>query len=98
MQQTPETRKDDTLKIRMDAATLGLLERARGYAGVNKSRFIRESIQEKAEAIIAEHEKTSFAAKDWRMFFDLLDNPPAPTGRMKKAAAKYRKITGHNAV
>lgn len=92
MQTTSHTRKDDTLKIRMDAATLALLEQARGYVGFNKSRFIRESIQEKAQAIIAEHKTTTFSEKDWQIFFDWLDHPPAPTKRMKQAAAKYQEI------
>ena len=95
---TTQARKDNTLKLRMDSMTLNLLERARTYVDINKSKFIRQSIREKAEAIIAEYEKTRFTAEDWRMFFDMLDNPPAPTGRMRKAAEKYREITAPDGV
>ncbi|MEI6707732.1 MAG: DUF1778 domain-containing protein [Methylococcales bacterium] len=88
-----ETNKQqDILKFRMDAVTLQLLERARGYVELDKSKFIRQSIREKAEAIIAEHEKTRFSADDWQAFFAMLDNPPEPTERMKKAALSYQKI------
>ncbi len=38
--------KEDTLKIRIDSETLNLLERARSYLDVNKSRFIRMSVRE----------------------------------------------------
>lgn len=89
---TTETHKPDVLKIRIDAATLQLLEKARNYVDLDKSKFIRQSIQEKAEAVIAEHEATRFNAADWEMFFDLLENPPEPTERMKKAALTYKKI------
>lgn len=90
---TTETNQQNVLKIRMDAATLELLERARSYVDLDKSKFIRQSIREKAEAIIAEHEATHFSAEDWKMFFKMLDEPPEPTERMKKAALTYKKIT-----
>lgn len=89
---TTETNKHDVLKIRMDALTLQLLEQARNYVNLDKSKFIRQSIREKAEAIIAEHEQTRFNAEDWQMFFDMLDNPPEPTERMKRALRTYNKI------
>ena len=91
-------RKDDTLKFRMDAVTAELMERARSYIQLDKSKFIRHSIREKAETIIAEHEKTRFTQDDWYMFFDMIDNPPEPTERMKKAAEKYKEITTSHAV
>lgn len=90
-----ETHKQDVLKIRIDAATLQLLEKARNYIALDKSKFIRQSIQEKATAIIAAHEKTKFNAEDWQLFFSLLDNPPEPTERMKKAALTYQNIANN---
>lgn len=89
---TIEVGKQDVLKVRMDVATLQLLEQARHYVGLDKSKFIRQSVREKAEAIIAEHEQTRFSAEDWQMFFEILDNPPKPTERMKKALQTYNKI------
>lgn len=76
----------------MDATTLQLLEQARSYVDLDKSKFIRQSIREKAELVISEHEKTKFSAEDWQMFFDMLDNPSEPTERMKKAALTYKRI------
>lgn len=93
---TTETHKPDVLKIRIDATTLQLLEKARNYIDLDKSKFIRQSIQEKAEAVIAEHESTRFNAEDWEMFFSMLDNPPEPTESMKKAAQSYKKMLDEN--
>lgn len=93
-----DARKDEMIKIRIDDATLSLLERARAYVDLNKSKFIRLSIREKAEEIIADHERTCFGEDDWYMFFDLLDNPPPPTDRMIKAAQKYHEIVANNEV
>ncbi|GJL50451.1 MAG: hypothetical protein NPIRA01_16780 [Nitrospirales bacterium] len=86
-------RKDATLKVRMDRMTLNLLERASAYIDVNKSTFNRQSIHEKAAAVIAEIEKTRFTKKDWARFFEMIDHPPQPIPRMKKAAQKYKTIT-----
>lgn len=86
--------KHDVLRIRMDNATLQLLERARQYVDLDRSKFIRQSIREKADAVIAQHEQTTcFSAEDWQRFFALIDNPPEPTERLKKAAALYKEIT-----
>lgn len=89
---TIEANKPEILKVRMDATTLQLLEQARSYVDLDKSKFIRQSIREKAELVISEHEKTKFSAEDWQMFFDMLDNPSEPTERMKKAALTYKRI------
>lgn len=90
--------KDDTLKLRMDATTAELMERARGYVKLDKSKFVRHCIREKAEAIIAQHEKTTFTAEDWRVFFDMIENPSEPNERQKKAVEKYMKITASHGV
>jgi uncharacterized protein (DUF1778 family) len=89
---TIEAGKQDVLKVRMDIATIQLLEQARSYVGLDKSKFIRQSIREKAQAVITAHAQTRFSEEDWRLFFELLDNPPEPTERMKKALQTYNKI------
>ena len=90
--------KDHTIKFRIDPPTEALMERAQTYIGTNKSKFIRQSIREKATAIISQHEKTTFSKDDWYLFFDMLDNSPEPTNRLKKASQKYKKITGQNEI
>lgn len=82
----------------MDDQTIKLLERASSYVDLNKSKFIRFSIQEKAKEIISEYEETEFGTQDWRMFFDMVEKPFTPTKRMKKAAAKYREIIANNEI
>lgn len=93
-----EPKQDNTIKLRIDDLTLELLDRATKYTGLNKSKFIRQSIREKAETIIAEHEKTNFTEADWKMFFSLLDQPIEATDRMKKARKKYSEIVSNNQV
>ncbi len=95
---TIEVRKDNSFKFRMDDITMGLLERASVYIDLNKSKFIRQSIREKAEMVIAEHDKTCFSKQDWNMFFDMVDNPQNPTENMMQAIYKYQEIVGRDGV
>ncbi len=76
----------------MDNMTLDMLERAMTYVDLDKSNFVRQSIIEKVETILAEHEKTWFTQKDWYLFFEMLDDAPEPTERMKRAEQKYQEI------
>ncbi len=93
---TMDIRKDNTLKIRMDSITLDMMEKARTYLKLDKSKFIRQSIRQMSQTVIADHEQTRFNEEDWRAFFEMVENPPEPTERMKKSARKYREITnGH---
>jgi uncharacterized protein (DUF1778 family) len=92
---TIDTNKQNVLKVRMDGVTLQLLEQARQYIGLDKSKFIRQSIREKASHIISEHEQTQFTAQDWQQFFDLLDNPPEPKAPMKKGLKTYEQIVAN---
>lgn len=94
---TMDIPKEDTLKIRMDAITIELMERARTYLKLDKSKFIRQSIRQMAQTVIAEQEQTRFSEEDWHTFFEMIENSPEPTDRMKRAAQKYREITrGHD--
>lgn len=83
--------KDHEIKLRIDAPTIELIERAKTYLGTNKSKFIRQSIREKAESVIASHEKTIFSQKDWTLFFEMIDNPPQPSQRFEKAMQNYKE-------
>lgn len=90
--------KTETIKIRMDSNTLEMMEKARAFLKLDKSKFVRQSIRHMAEVVIADHEQTKFTEKDWERFFDLLDNPPQPTTRLRKAAKRFQEITAKNAI
>lgn len=62
------------------------IDQAQSYVEVKRSKFIRQSIREKAEAIIAGNDQARFNEADWHSFFDSLDSPAEPTERMKKTA------------
>ena len=88
--------KSGTLKVRVDDPTVKIVERACGYLKVDRSKFVRQCIREKAAAVIEEHERTSFSPDDWKAFFSLMDQPQEPTPRMKRAIEKHREILSQN--
>ncbi|MGZ8159540.1 MAG: type II toxin -antitoxin system TacA 1-like antitoxin [Methylobacter sp.] len=47
---------------------------------------------ENNEQDLTEKEQTHFSSDDWQMFFAMVDNPPEPTERMKRAALLYKRI------
>ncbi|MBI1389500.1 MAG: DUF1778 domain-containing protein [bacterium] len=49
-------RMDYSLKVCIDPDTFALMEQARAYLNLDKSKFVRQSVRRMAEAVIAEHE------------------------------------------
>lgn len=84
-------KKDEMFKFRIDSATEELMERARRHVKLDKSKFARQSIREKAESIIAEHEKMVFSENDWHVFWNAVENPPEPSARLQRAAQRYNE-------
>ena len=58
-----ENQKNITFKIRMDSVTLDMMERAREFLHLDKSKFIRQSIRRMAEEVIRECDQTRFSAE-----------------------------------
>lgn len=79
---------DHIVKVRMDSATLDLMERAREPLELDKSKFVRQSVRQMAEAVIAERESTRFGAEDWRRFFALIEKPPEPVAILRHCLIK----------
>ncbi len=67
-------------------------ERAATLAGFkNLTEFVFSSAQEKAEAIVMNHETLLASKRDSEIFFDAILNPPEPNQKLRAAAAKYKK-------
>lgn len=86
------TAKSDVVRVRIDAGTLALMDRARAHVHLDKSKFIRESVREKATTVLSEQQRTLFSEADWLAFFDRLSAPAEPTARMVKAAQKLKDL------
>ena len=52
--------------------------------------FIIKAVQEKASAIVEEHDSVIASEKDKQIFFDALMNPPGPNQKLREAAERYK--------
>ncbi|OKS84560.1 type II toxin-antitoxin system TacA family antitoxin [Mucilaginibacter polytrichastri] len=58
--------------------------------------FIINAVQEKASAIIQEHNTIIASEKDREIFFNALMNPSGPNQKLKDAAEKYKLFIREN--
>lgn len=83
--------KDDRLQVRLSAEAKTVLQRAANYRHKTVSQFVLTTALAEAEKVIRENEAVTLSAADWEVFYDALNNPPAPNAALRKAFAKYQK-------
>ena len=86
--------KDERLQMRLDAQAKSVLQRAAGYRHETVSQFVLSTALEQAERVIRENEVVTLSGPDWKLFYDALIDPPAPSAALGKAFAGYRKSHG----
>lgn len=88
-------------KTRFDAkipmAQKELFERAASLGGFRTlTDFIINTVQEKATAIIKEHNTILASEKDREIFFNALINPTGPNEKLKDTAERYKNFIVEN--
>ena len=82
------------LEARITPGQKALLERAAALSGRSLSEFVVSSAQETAARMVREQEVMTLGARDRKAFVAALLKPPAPGGRLRKAARRYNKSAG----
>lgn len=81
------------LEARITEDQKAIFQRAAVLGGHRSlTEFVIQSAQEKADALIREHDVLSLTAKDKRIFVDALLKPPAPNKKLKKAVERYKNM------
>jgi uncharacterized protein (DUF1778 family) len=98
MQHTQDTdsAKRERLEARVSAEQKALLQHAADLLGRSLSDFIVGSAQQAAEEVIREHTIVTLTAQDSHAFVEALLNPPAPSERLRAAAARYKQEFGES--
>lgn len=86
--------KEERLQVRLDARAKGVLQRAASYRHKTLSEFVLSTALEEAERVIGENEIVTLSSRDWKVFYDALTHPPAPSAALRKAYRRYRKANG----
>ncbi len=90
----PVSLKKERISIRLDSESKKLLGRAAASANEAISSFVRRAALETARGIVRDQEILMLSERDSKAFWNALDNPPAPSKGLSKAASQYRQLTG----
>lgn len=90
-QHKPEERSSERMNFRTKPRIKQAIQRAAALSGVDDSAFTMNAAYKSAMETIAAHERTVLEPVDHEAFFAVLDNPPAPTDRLRAAFARHRE-------
>jgi uncharacterized protein (DUF1778 family) len=84
----PRAAVDDNkrLALRVRPADKATIMRAVALAQTDMTTFILRTVLREAEAVIEEHERVRLTERDSLLVMKLLENPPAPNAKLRKAA------------
>lgn len=81
---THDTTDSARINLRTSADAKALIERAAAYMGTTVSAFMLQNAYEAAKRVVAEHEVIMLTQRDFEVFAEALEKPPAPTGALKR--------------
>ena len=84
----PRAAVDDNSRVavRILPADKAVILRAAALAQTDMTTFILRSVLREAQSVIEEHERVKLSQRDSLLVMELLENPPAPNARLRKAA------------
>jgi uncharacterized protein (DUF1778 family) len=84
----PRTAVDDNNRValRVRPADKAVIMRAAALAQTDMTAFILGTALREAQRVIEEHERVNLTERDSRLVMELLENPPAPNAKLRKAA------------
>ena len=86
-----DERSSERMNFRTKPRIKAVIQRAAALSGMDDSVFTMNAAYKSAMETIAVHERTALQPADHAAFFEALDNPPAPTAKLRDAFARYRQ-------
>jgi len=83
---------EERIPARMPTAVYDRIVEAAQTVGATLNQFIVQSALERADQILERERVITLSAKAAKTVFDLMENPPAPNERLKKAMRNREKI------
>jgi uncharacterized protein (DUF1778 family) len=80
--------KTERMELRVRPVAKQAIRRAMAISGLSAGDLAFEG----AKRVIAEHERMTVSGRDAAMLLDLLQNPPGPNEKLKRAVEHYRKV------
>ena len=82
--------KEARVHFRTELGRKAQWERAAALQGMNLTAFAEQALDEQSARTIEQVERVKLSARDSRLIFDMLENPPEPTSALLKAARDYK--------
>ncbi|HJT30572.1 MAG TPA: DUF1778 domain-containing protein [Pirellulales bacterium] len=82
---------NNRIALRVQAADKAVIMRAVAVAQTDMTDFILRAALREARSVIEEHERIKLTHRDNLQVLELLENPPAPNAKLRKAARTMRK-------
>ena len=74
------------LALRLKPADKAVIMRAAALAQTDMTSFILQTVLQEAHAVVDEHERLKLSKRDSLLVMELLENPPPPNAKLRKAA------------
>lgn len=84
--------KSERLEARISPQQKRLFKRAAELQGNTLTEFVVVSLQTAADKIIRDHNLIELAGRDRDVFVAAILKPDLPSGRLKKAVSRYKKL------
>ncbi|MDP3440771.1 MAG: DUF1778 domain-containing protein [Azonexus sp.] len=85
------------ITARVSQHVVDVLELAAGMVGSTLNQFVTQAALEKAEKIVENERTLQMSENTAAWFFNLLDNPPAPSQNLVDAFSRYNARKAANA-
>ncbi len=82
----PAVDGNNRVALRVRPVDKALIMRAAALTQTDMTAFILRTVLREAKAVVEEHEQLKLTQRDSRRVLELLENPPAPNAKLKKAA------------
>jgi uncharacterized protein (DUF1778 family) len=82
----PVVKDNNRVALRIRAADKAVILRAVAVAQTDMTDFILRAALREARSVIEEHERVKLTQRDSLLVLSLLENPPAPNAKLRKAA------------
>lgn len=87
----PAVNDNQRVALRVRSADKATIMRAVALAQTDMTSFILRTVLREAQSVIEEHERIQLSQRDSRRVMELLENPPAPNAKLRKAARALPK-------
>jgi len=91
----PEETQNARLSFRLRAEHKDLIEQAALTVGQSVSAFAVSTLVTEAERLVERSKNIKLSKRDSEMLLEMLDNPPEPGDRLRRAFARHKAQVKH---